>query len=273
MRPWFIIDPRTSNLSNVIDMLTGVALIFTVIVAPFEVSFLTPPSDVDALFVCNRIVDAIFVIDVTMQFLIMYPTSGESLEGAKWEDDPLKIAKRYLTSWFLIDVVSIGVSSFDFYSVTQGASRTVTDDGGVVVMQADVISKFKLLRIVRVLRLVKLLRIVRASRILKRFETRVSINYGVLQILRIGSIAIAVAHLAACMWSLQTVLVISLQNSWVERLGYCVFSPLAPQANITGYDTSWLAAPGGHDGWWCQPPEVMYSACIYWSIATITSIG
>ena len=62
----------------------------------------------------------------------------------------------------------------------------------------------------------------RASRILKRFETRVSINYGVLQILRVGSIAIAIAHLPACMWSLQAVLVISLQNSWVERLGYCV---------------------------------------------------
>ena len=112
----------------------------------FEVSFLTPPSDVDALFVCNRIVDAIF-IRRHMQFLIMCPTSASRSRGQNGKTTPSDCEALHHVV-VLIDIVSIGVSSFDFYSVAQGAARTVANDGGVVVMQADVISKFKLLRIV-----------------------------------------------------------------------------------------------------------------------------
>ena len=72
------------------------------------------------------------------------------------------------------------------------------------------IAQRPLLRIVRVLRLVKLARLLRASRILKRWETRVAINYGLLQIIRVGFLTVALAHISACIWALQTVIVLSL---------------------------------------------------------------
>lgn len=53
-RPRFLIDPRYSKFSQVWDVCTMLALIFTALVTPFEVSFLSSPSswdDIDSLFV------------------------------------------------------------------------------------------------------------------------------------------------------------------------------------------------------------------------------
>ena len=91
-----------------------------------------------------------------------------------------------------VDTFSLGVSGLDWYALTGGAQG------------AQSISKFKLLRVVRVLRLVKLARLLRASRMLKRWETRIAVNYGVLQVLRIGFYTLVLAHWTACLWSLQT---------------------------------------------------------------------
>ena len=53
-RPRFLIDPRYSKFSQVWDVCTMLALVFTALVTPFEVSFLSSPSswdDIDGLFV------------------------------------------------------------------------------------------------------------------------------------------------------------------------------------------------------------------------------
>ena len=252
----FIIDPRRSRLASVADMTTAVALIFTVIVTPFEVSFLAPTTSIDALFIVNRLVDVAFLLDMVLQFTLMFPTSGATLEGAKWEDEPWKIAKAYLTGWFTLDAFSQGVSALDWYAISQDGE---TGTAGL--------SKFKLLRVVRVLRLVKLARLLRASRILKRWETRVAINYGMLQIMKVGSFTIALAHISACIWSLQTVIISDLKGSWVENYGYCVETIDQLPERV------YVPAPGGVEGWSCLLPGNMYAACIYWSIMTITSIG
>ena len=236
-------------------MLTAIALIFTVIVTPCEVSFLPPTSNVDVLFVLNRVIDAIFLLDMALQFVLMHPKDGS--EASKWEENPVKIAVSYLTSWFIIDAFSQGVSGLDWYSISSHAEEAGTAG----------ISKLKVLRVVRVLRLVKLARLLRASRILKRWETRVAINYGILQIVKVGFFTLALAHLSACVWSLQTVISSDLHNSWVENYGYCV------QESDKEPSREYVPAPGDADGWWCLPPENMYAACIYWSIMTITSIG
>lgn len=154
-----MIDPRTSRTASIVDIVVACALIFTVIVTPFEVAFLSPAERVDVLFVLNRLMDIIFFADMVMQFALMYPTDGARFEGSKWEDDPVKIARTYLTSWFLVDAFSIGVSALDWYGVFGAASEGVSGSAAL--------SKFKVLRVVRVLRLVKLARLLRASRILK----------------------------------------------------------------------------------------------------------
>ena len=69
----FIIDPRTSRFYTRWSWLTSFALIFTAIMTPVEVGFMDIPADrwADGLFITNRCVDIIFIIDVLMQFFTM----------------------------------------------------------------------------------------------------------------------------------------------------------------------------------------------------------
>jgi hypothetical protein len=55
------------------DVVTSIALIFTAIMTPVEVGFMDIPADrwADGLFITNRCVDIIFILDVLMQFFIM----------------------------------------------------------------------------------------------------------------------------------------------------------------------------------------------------------
>ena len=63
----FLIDPRTSKFVPRWDMATFVALFFTALVTPYEVSFLSQPETMaDPLFVINRLVDTLFLIDMVI---------------------------------------------------------------------------------------------------------------------------------------------------------------------------------------------------------------
>ena len=54
-KPWYQIDPRTSTFMSIWDSVTGMALIFTALVTPFEVAFLeAATSPLEPLFIVNR---------------------------------------------------------------------------------------------------------------------------------------------------------------------------------------------------------------------------
>lgn len=71
MPPAQLVENKLSYLSSMTlfpfwDSVTTVALLFTVIVTPFEVGFLKAPTsinDLNTLFFINRVVDAIFIVD------------------------------------------------------------------------------------------------------------------------------------------------------------------------------------------------------------------
>ena len=71
-RSKYLLDPRTSKLIISWDIVTSIALIFTAIMTPVEVGFMDIPADrwADGLFITNRCVDIIFILDVLMQFFI-----------------------------------------------------------------------------------------------------------------------------------------------------------------------------------------------------------
>ena len=103
------IDPR-SRFVRVWDSITVCALLFTTFVTPFEVSFfvevLGDGTYVHAPinFTCNRIVDAIFIIDIVINFFLPFRASHR--EGGMMVYDNLRIAKAYLRGWFALDFVT-----------------------------------------------------------------------------------------------------------------------------------------------------------------------
>ena len=158
--PWYSIDPRKSSRIGYWDCTTSVALIFVAIFTPFEVGFVTPPDHKwsDPLFLINRIVDVIFIVDFVLQFFILVPIFDTKTSMEIWITSPKDLGLRYLCSpWAVVDIVSIGISSID-----------------VVAPAGSTLSKFKALRAIRVLRLVKLIKILAATKIFKRWELRLS---------------------------------------------------------------------------------------------------
>ena len=57
----------------------------------------------DTLFVVNQVINLVFIVDIFVQFLmpIPDPVTGELIRNHR------TLAKKYLTGWFPIDVVSV----------------------------------------------------------------------------------------------------------------------------------------------------------------------
>ena len=76
-----------------------IALIFTAIYVPIRIAFLDQvPLE---LLIIEYIVDAIFFCDIFVNFFSAYYDDNHTIIT-----DKKRIAKKYLTGWFLIDLVA-----------------------------------------------------------------------------------------------------------------------------------------------------------------------
>jgi len=188
----------------------------------------------DALFWINRLIDLIFVKDMIMNFFMTYYEESEF--SGKWVKDKHKIRARYLKSWFVIDLCSI--LPFDLVALT---------------MSNSTISKFQVFRMIRLLRLLKMVRILKASKIFKRWENAISISYSILSLYKFGMLMICTGHWLACLWGLTGSLK---SESWT--VAYC-------DSDGDGFNDEDELLYCNH--------FILYSASLYFSIMTITSIG
>ena len=84
-KPFYILYPE-SKWVTAKDTMSFVALLLTFIVVPFEVSFVDAPpvpDPTDALWIFNRVVDLLFMIDICAQFFVSYPLPSKFLHEAK----------------------------------------------------------------------------------------------------------------------------------------------------------------------------------------------
>ena len=241
-RPWYILDPRTSARLPVWDCVTMTALLFTALVTPYEVSLLDSPSTLsdaltEPLFVLNRLIDCIFLLDMILQPFVMTMVFNDR-DGVKWVDEPTALAQIYLRSWFTLDFLSIAPSTFDIVPLAlnfAGDSRwrscgpatrclVVTEDAEG--SEGSFYSKVKVLRVVRIFRLAKLFRLVRASRMIKRWETRLNVKYAYLLLGWCVIIYLFFSHWAACALLLVTQFEDDPMSTWLGYFGYCVAEPV-----------------------------------------------
>ena len=162
------------------DGVTSMALLFTAFVTPFEIGFISDESAGPVLFTFNRLVDTIFFMDMCATFFL--PFRATALKGGMWVYDNKKIVLNYLSSWFLLDVLTTVPFDLIFKAFTGGGSDSST------------------VRVVRLLRVLKLARILRASRILKRWEDHMSFSYAMLSLAQFFFITVIMSHWLACWW-------------------------------------------------------------------------
>jgi len=149
----------------------------------FDVEFTGP------LFIIDIVTDAIFLLDVLLAFRTAYLDKRGVIV---W--DPQKIAKHYLTTAFLTDIIS----SFPFDRVAQAVSYN----------NASILRSTKLLRMMRLTRILKLLRFTTYLKFIDRRETilqsEFQINDAFTSILKMALPVMLLGHIVGCMFHLLT---------------------------------------------------------------------
>jgi hypothetical protein len=239
----WVIDPRKgSTFQSIWDALTALCLVFVALVTPYEVGFLDmSQTALDPLWLVNRFVDLVFLVDLVLQFFTMAEVKVDG--EMRWVSSPRKIARAYLVGWFPIDITSIGVASVDYIALFQSSNE---------------LSDLRVLRTLRVLRLIKLVKLLTASKIIRRYEVKVAINYAALSLFKCIVGMLLLSHWFACIWALQTSFASSKLDTWLgNNEVYCFAS--TSEATVDGVE--------------CLAPPVIYTASVYWAVMSITSIG
>ena len=164
------------------DRMMVLTLIWVATLTPFEVSFVPSHTPNWTLFVINRMVDCLFLVDIVLSFCIPFRKSPK--EGGRWVYSSRAIARNYLKSWFLLDAIT-----------------AVPVD--VIVLALELDPSSLLAKAGRALRLLKLARLVRLGRIVKRWLARSTIDLSVLELLKFVLMTVLMAHWLACLWGFE----------------------------------------------------------------------
>jgi hypothetical protein len=186
------IDPH-SRFVRWWDFVILTALMITIFITPWEVSFL-PPTRVASddwderpiTFVVNRLVDTVFVADVGLAFFLPFRAKRSGM----WVYDKRRIIHNYLRGWFALDVITC--VPFDVLFGFLGEAAGERSEG----TQSNALT----LRLLRMLRIMKLARIVRASRILARWQDHIGLSYAHSSLVRFLMMTLVLAHWLACLW-------------------------------------------------------------------------
>ena len=212
-----VINPRTTKWVAYWDMMTFVCLIFTAAITPIEVCLFVDTSPASgpqmlALFICNRVVDIIFGVDLILNFFMAYQQDAQG--GGLWVTKLPQIRSHYLRTWFAVDVMSM----LPFELLTQA---------GLIGESDNYSSLLRLVRTIRLLRLIKLLRLLRASRILARWKSYFGLSYATTTMMKFFTMTIFMVHLMGCAWAWMGVnwsptegATLPWEMSWLDKYGF-----------------------------------------------------
>ena len=232
------IDPERSKYIQYWDVLIVIALVYTATITPYEIGFIHTDTEIDSMFVCNQIINGIFLIDVVLQFFLHYQQPKE--QGGDWVRNQRKIVRHYLHGSFAIDFIS--TLPFGAFSV-EGFPGSST------------FKKLKIIRLMRLLRLTKLSRIARSSRLVSRYRAQISVSFGFLNLTGNIVLILVASHWIACIWGFvghSSNPSGRLENSWMGK--YLDDADDPPKWNV-------------------NLPRHQYIISLYFSIMTLTTVG
>lgn len=232
-KAWFVVNPQRSNKFAAWQVLTMLALGWVVTVVPFQVGLMEP--NWGTLLMLSTIVDGIFLIDVVLQFITMYPRPTQS--GVVWEQKVSKITRHYVKTWFALDAITL--IPFDIIELALNAQEVAVGD-------------FKATKIFRTLRLLKLMRILKTSRWLHRVEITISLPYQQFALFRFLCILLLVCHWLACIWAMTLQLAEADKPRWID--------------DIQEIDNAWNIKT-------VESPLRTYVSSLYFCTYTTTSVG
>ena len=245
---------------------TGQALLLLLVAlwTPFEAAgFLDAgtPSGlvvVDAAFLANRVIDALFFADMALCFALPFRAFAERGGGmqtrrvALWNIGRRDIAMRYLKGWFLVDLLAI--FPFELTALVRGKAEW---------------RGAGFLRLLRLLRLLKLLRVLRGNAALRRWHERSGVSFSALRLLKFAVVIVGMSHWVACVWGMIGLWGLErAQRDAAQQHGSAAFEDGWPEG------TTWLEHYfSGRGGWSTQRTSTLYTSSLYWAVTSMTTIG
>eukprot|EP00242_Pyramimonas_sp_CCMP2087_P007288 CAMPEP_0198207028 /NCGR_PEP_ID=MMETSP1445-20131203/10522_1 /TAXON_ID=36898 /ORGANISM="Pyramimonas sp., Strain CCMP2087" /LENGTH=895 /DNA_ID=CAMNT_0043879923 /DNA_START=635 /DNA_END=3319 /DNA_ORIENTATION=+ len=228
-----VVDPKW-NYKVRWDLGMIVVLIAIAYITPFEVAFLAP--DYNLIFYFNRFVDVGFFIDIFLNFHLGYLHPSTKL---MIYDKPL-IVKRYLRSWFLVDVIAI-----------------IPFDLAHIVIGGIIMKRLRVLRLVRLARLARVWKIIVSRGGGQGAKSEHKVDYNMLKLSMLIGMLVLISHWGACVWRL----VPSLEDNAVNWVTTTVSNRGYELEDTDGTLSSFIAV-------WD-----LYTVSLYWSVMTVTTIG
>ena len=221
--PWIILPDNPYK--KIWDLLIAVLILYSAIITPYEIAF----SDSNKSNWFEILIDIFLAIDIVLTFFSAYTDEEENLVK-----NHKKIIKKYLQSWFIIDIISVLPLNNVFKSGKYSGLTKIS----------------KLPKLYRLIKLTKLLRMTKMSskgnlnRVTKFFMEKLKINANVERLFFFVLTFLLMNHLCACFWYFMAKIEDFSPDSWVVRLGYMDNSNLE-----------------------------LYIISFYWTLTTVTTVG
>eukprot|EP00177_Eucheuma_denticulatum_P006201 GFKZ01011314.1.p1 GENE.GFKZ01011314.1~~GFKZ01011314.1.p1 ORF type:complete len:759 (-),score=136.18 GFKZ01011314.1:659-2905(-) len=219
------------------DMFLLVLLIYVVFVSVYVYSFLGILSPSSPWFWVERFLDLAFLTDIVLSFFRAY----QKMDGTI-EDNPHKIRKSYLFSWFGVDVLG----TFPWDIIALGVYGTESEGPSILLLP-------RFLRLLRLTRLFRLARLLRMSDKLSSLEVKLHVKAGYLRLATLFITVTLIAHWFACLFFYFG----AITASTCEVGQDCV--------HVNWFERDDGDVPEGNFG--------RYVAALYFSVYTITTIG
>ncbi|KAK3257131.1 hypothetical protein CYMTET_33771 [Cymbomonas tetramitiformis] len=171
---WLLINPD-SKYRRTWDMMLFLTLIYCAFAMPYNISFV-PESKSFPLLMLDYITDAVFMLDLVLNFITMIKDKHGNLIT-----DPQEVAKKYVQTWFFVDLVA----TVPMETILKQSTLSFLKIGKIM----------RLAKLGRMFRIVKLLSMVN---ILRSMEHSVS-HPSIIRLFKLFFLIAAVVHWFACM--------------------------------------------------------------------------
>jgi len=191
---------------------------------------------VNGFFLVDCAINALFILDIVLGFFCSFYHQNKQM-NKEHVTSLCRIAQHYTQTHLLLDLLS---------ALPVAVVPLLAQDS------EDLVYRYASLRLVRLLRLTSSFRLLRFGKVSKALEQEVHFSYAVRSLSKYVCLVLLVGHWVACFWGLVAHWSDSYEDSWVTD--YC------PTIQC---DVNDLLDIGFE----------LYTAALYFSIMTITSIG
>lgn len=234
---WKVYDPASPN-RQYWSLLVVIFLLYGMVEIPLRVGFEQDVVPWSAADLFNLFIDIFFLVDIFMNF-----RTGYFQEDNRLILDGTKIARRYMRSWFLLDLIT----SIPLSHILQGA---FTATSGLAALTLP-----RLLRVFRIVRLFKILRMLKLMNNVSNWSESANQKLFSLfiKVLKFVTLIFLLSHLSGCIW------------------GYIALQQVDSSGNF--HPLSWPYRYGIYNKDVDTSFSRLYLLSLYWALCTLTTVG